>query len=153
MEWIREHLAETWLGVAVLLGLAEMFSLDLVLIMLATGALGGAVTALVTDVVLVQLLVAIAVSVVMLAVVRPGLAAKLHKGPELTLGHGKLVGRQAVVTERITSLAPGRIKVAGEVWTAEPYDDSLTIEPGQTVEVFEIRGATAYVHPLPQLDP
>ena len=33
-----------WLAIAVLLGIAEMFSLDLVLIMLAAGALGGMAT-------------------------------------------------------------------------------------------------------------
>ena len=82
-----------------------------------------------------------------------GLAKRLHTGPELSLGHGKLVGRQGVVTEPITALAPGRIHLAGEIWTAEPYDESLTIEAGATVEVFEIRGATAYVHPVPRLDP
>lgn len=151
MEWIQEHLTETWLGVAVLLGVAELFSLDLVLIMLATGALGGVVTSLFTDLFVVQFLVAIVVSVGMLAVVRPSLAARLHGGPELRLGHGKLVGRQAVVTETATSLSPGRIRLAGEIWSAQPYDESLTLEVGQTVEVFEIRGATAYVHPVPQL--
>jgi membrane protein implicated in regulation of membrane protease activity len=151
VEWIQEHLTETWLGVAVVLGVAELFSLDLVLIMLATGALGGVVTSLFTDLFVVQFLVAIVVSVGMLAVVRPSLAARLHGGPELRLGHGKLVGQQAVVTETATSLSPGRIRLAGEIWSAQPYDESLTLEVGQTVEVFEIRGATAYVHPVPQL--
>ena len=45
--------------------------------------------------------------------------------------------------------SPGRIRLAGEIWSAAPYDENLTIEPGETVEVFEIRGATAYVHPVP----
>lgn len=153
MDWLQQHLTEAWVGLALLLGVAELFSLDLVLIMLATGAAGGAMVSLFTDLVLVQFLVAIVVSVGMLAVVRPSLAARLHTGPELRLGHGKLVGQQALVTETLTSLSPGRIRLAGEIWTAQPYDESLTIEAGQTVEVYEIRGATAYVHPVPQLDP
>ena len=41
MEWIRDHLTESWLALAVVLGVAEMFSLDLMLIMLATGAFAG----------------------------------------------------------------------------------------------------------------
>jgi membrane protein implicated in regulation of membrane protease activity len=152
MEWISEHAAAVWLALAVGLGVAEMFSLDLVLIMLATGALAGVVTALVTDVVLVQAIVAIITSVGMLAVVRPGLARRLHHGPELRLGHGKLVGTQGLVTEPVSSLSPGRVRLAGDIWTAQPYDESLTIEAGETVEVLEIRGATAYVHPVPRLD-
>ena len=153
MEWFREHMWETWLGVAILLGVAEMFSLDLILIMLAVGALAGFVTAALGADVAVQLLVAAGTSVAMLALVRPGLAKRFHGGPELQLGHGKLVGRQGTVTETITALAPGRVRLAGDVWSAEPYDESLTIEVGETVEVFEIRGATAYVHPVPRLDP
>jgi membrane protein implicated in regulation of membrane protease activity len=153
MEWFQEHAWETWLGAAILLGVAEMFSLDLILIMLAVGALAGAVTATLTDEVVVQLLVAAGTSIAMLAVVRPGLAKRFHGGPELQLGHGKLVGKQGLVTEPITAMAPGRIRLAGEIWSAEPYDETLSIEAGETVEVFEIRGATAFVHPLPRLEP
>ena len=88
----------------------------------------------------------------MLAVVRPGLAKRFHGGPELQLGHGKLVGKQGLVTEPITAMAPGRIRLAGEIWSAQPYDETLTIAAGETVEVFEIRGATAFVHPVPGLE-
>ena len=95
---------------------------------------------------------AAAASVAMLALLRPNLVKKLHQGPELRLGHGKLVGRQGIVTEQISAFAPGRVRLSGEIWTAEPYDESLTIGPGETVEVLEIRGATAYVHPIPSLD-
>ena len=98
-----------------------------------------------------QILVAGAASVAMLALVRPSLVAKLNSGPELRLGHGKLVGERAVVTQRMTGHDVGQIKLAGETWSAAPYDEHLTIEPGATVEVFEIRGATAYVHPVPEL--
>ena len=94
-----------------------------------------------------QILVAGAASVAMLALVRPSLVKHLHRGPELQLGHGKLVGRQAVVTEEITAHTPGRVKLAGEIWSAQPYDDSLTIKPGETVDVLAMKGATVYVHP------
>jgi membrane protein implicated in regulation of membrane protease activity len=153
MEWFQEHAWETWLGAAILLGLAEMFSLDLILIMLAVGAVAGMLTAALDAPVAVQMLVAAGTSVAMLAVVRPGLAKRFHGGPELQLGHGKLVGKQGLVTEPITAMAPGRIRLGGEIWSAEPYDETLSIEAGETVEVFEIRGATAFVHPLPRLDP
>jgi len=153
MEWLRDHAWETWLGVAILLGLAEMISLDLILIMLAAGAVVGMITAIVGLPVAVQVLAAAGASVAMLAVLRPNLVKRMHGGPELRLGHGKLVGRQGLVTEQITALTPGRVKLAGEIWTAEPYDESLIIAPGETVEVLEIRGATAFVHPIPSLEP
>jgi len=153
MEWFQEHAWEAWLGAAILLALAEMFSLDLILIMLAVGALAGMVTAAFDAPVAVQMLVAAGTSIAMLAVVRPGLAKRFHGGPELQVGHGKLVGKQGLVTEPITALAPGRIRLAGEIWSAQPYDETLSIQAGETVEVFEIRGATAFVHPLPRLEP
>jgi membrane protein implicated in regulation of membrane protease activity len=153
MDWFRDHLTETWLGLAVLLGVAEMFSLDLVLAMLAMGAAAGMVTSLATDLVVVQFLVAILTSLGMLALVRPNLVRRLHTGPELRLGHTKLIGTQGTVTRTITALNPGEVKLSGQEWTAQPYDETLTIEPGETVEVLEIRGATAYVHPVPRLDP
>ncbi|UMG92449.1 NfeD family protein [Nocardioides sp. TF02-7] len=154
MDWLRDHLWETWLGVAIVLGVAEMFSLDLFLVMLAAGALGGMATAFVTDAFWVQALVAAAVSVGMLAFVRPSLAKRFHGGPELTLGADRLIGQRAVVTQEITGLGPGRVRLAGEIWSAAGHETDEPIAPGQAVEVVEIRGATAYVRPVapPELE-
>ena len=152
MDWLGDNQWAGWLALAAALGVAEMFSLDLILIMLAVGAIAGMLTGLGGGAFILQVLVAAGASVAMLALVRPNIVARLHTGPELRLGHGKLVGQRAVVTEQITSLEPGRIRLAGEIWSAAPYDENLTIAPGETVEVFEIRGATAYVHPIPTLE-
>lgn len=151
MDWLSENAWVGWLGIAAVLGAAELVSLDLVLIMLAVGALAGGVSAALGAAFIVQILIAGVASLAMLALVRPSLIAKLHQGPELTLGHAKLVGQRATVTQRMTGLNVGQIKLAGETWSAAPYDEHLTIEPGATVEVFEIRGATAYVHPVAEL--
>jgi membrane protein implicated in regulation of membrane protease activity len=43
------------------------------------------------------------------------------------------------------------VKVGGEIWSAAPYDETQTIQPGAVVEVFAIRGATAYVYPVGEL--
>jgi membrane protein implicated in regulation of membrane protease activity len=153
MDWIRDHLWETWLGLTVALGLAEMFSLDLILGMLAVGAAVGMVLAIAGLPLEVTLLAALATSVAMIALVRPGIVKRLHGGPELALGHSKLVGTQAVVTAEITGLSTGRIRASGETWSALPYDETLTIAEGETVEILQIKGATAYVHPVARLEP
>lgn len=153
MEWFEAHAWQAWLGLGITLGVLEMFSLDLILLMLAVGAGVGMVAALAGLPLVAQALVAVAASAAMLLVVRPSMARRLHGGPELTLGHSKLVGQQGVVLEPVSQQTPGRIKLAGEVWTARPYDDTLTIEPGETVDVLQIKGATALVHPVPRLDP
>jgi membrane protein implicated in regulation of membrane protease activity len=153
MDWLSDHLWQAWLGAAMVLGVAEIIGFDLILLMLALGALVGMISALIGLPVAAQVLAAAGASVAALFLVRPSIVRRLHGGPDLMVGHGKLVGRQGLVTETVSSLAPGRIKLAGEVWSAVPYDERLTIEPGETVEVLEIRGATAYVHPVPALEP
>jgi membrane protein implicated in regulation of membrane protease activity len=152
MDWLRDHAWETWLGLTIVLGVAEMFSLDLILIMLAAGALVGMITAIIGLPIALQVLAASAAALAAVAMVRPTMVKRLHHGPELSLGHGKLVGKQGVVTEEISGLSAGRIKLAGEFWTAEPYDDTTSIAAGETVEVLEIRGATAVVHPVARLE-
>jgi membrane protein implicated in regulation of membrane protease activity len=150
-EWLQDHMWETWLGLAIVLGVAELFSLDLVLLMLAAGALVGVVAALLDAHVAVQVLAAVAASAGMMVLVRPSVVKRLHSGPQLTLGHAALVGKQGVVVEEVSGQA-GQIKIAGEIWTARPYDETDVIEPGATVDVFEIRGATALVHRVQALD-
>ena len=150
MEWFRDHLWETWTGIAILLGVAELFSLDLVLLMLATGALVGMIASVAGLDLWLQVLAAAVASVAALGLLRPNVVKRLHSGPELVLGHDALVGRQALVIEEISSQG-GQIKVGGEVWTARPYDEDQVIPVGAKVDVFQIKGATALVHPVPEL--
>jgi membrane protein implicated in regulation of membrane protease activity len=152
MDWLSEHAWETWLGLTITLGLLEMLSLDFVLLMLAAGAAVGMIAALLGAPFALQVVLASVTALAALAVVRPSVVRRMHQGPELRLGHTKLVGQQGVVLERVTQQEPGRIKLAGEVWTAQPFDDSIVIEPGETVDILQIRGATALVHPVPRLD-
>ncbi|MGN6577963.1 MAG: NfeD family protein [Nocardioides sp.] len=151
MEWFRDHLWETWTGLAILLGVAELFSLDLVLLMLALGACVGVVTALLGLPVAVQILAALAASVAMLALVRPGMAKRLQSGPDLKLGHDALVGRTGVAVTEITADG-GQVRIGGELWSARTFDETAVIHPGARVDIFQIKGATAVVHAVPELD-
>jgi membrane protein implicated in regulation of membrane protease activity len=153
VEWLGDHLWAAWLVLAVGLGVAELVSLDLILLMMAVGALVGALVALVGAPLILQVLLAAGASAAMLLLVRPSLVARLHSGPDLVSGHNRLVGQQGLVTEELSALTPGRVRIGGEIWSACPYDEGLTIPPGATVEVFAIRGATAYVHPVGELLP
>jgi membrane protein implicated in regulation of membrane protease activity len=153
VEWLGNHLWAVWMVLAVVLGMAEMVSLDLVLLMLAVGAVVGALAALASFPVVLQVLLAGGGAAAMLSLVRPNLLRHLHGGPDLVTGTGKLVGQQGLVTEELSAHHPGRVKVGGEIWSAQPYDESLIIPSGATVEVFAIRGATAFVHPVGELLP
>jgi membrane protein implicated in regulation of membrane protease activity len=149
-EWFEAW--QAWLALALALGALELFSLDLILLMLAFGAVVGMVTAVIGLPEPAQVLAALAASVAALGLVRPSVVKRLHAGPTLVLGHQALVGKQGRVVERVTSDS-GLVKIAGEMWTARPYDDDQVIEPGAKVDVFVIKGATALVHQVPELDP
>ncbi|MBF4163143.1 NfeD family protein [Nocardioides acrostichi] len=148
MDWLGDHQWAAWLALAAALGVGEMFSLDLILGMLAVGALVGMVAGALAAPVVLQVLLAVAAAAATLTLLRPSLVHRLHDGPGLTTGHQKLVGSQGIAVTRLTAATSGQIRLEGEIWTAKPYDDTTPIAEGQTVEVFEIRGATAYVHPL-----
>jgi len=141
---------QAWLALAVVLGLAELASLDLILLMLAGGALVGMVLSFAGLGVAVEVVAALATSVGMLALVRPNIVRRLHAGPELTLGHNALVGKQGVAVSEI-SADGGQVRINGELWTARPYDDTLVIPEGTRVDVLQIKGATALVHAVPEL--
>lgn len=152
MDWFRDHLWETWLMIAVALGVLELLSTDLILIMLAGGALVGMVIALFGVPVAVQIVLALATAVGLLALVRPGVVHRLHSGPTLRTGAEALIGQRGFVLEPMSHVEPGRVKIGGEVWTAKPYDEDDRIDAGTTVDVVSIKGATAYVLRTHQLE-
>lgn len=152
MDWFRDHLWETWLMIAVALGVLELLSTDLILIMLAGGALVGMVVAVVGGPVALQIVLALATALGLLAVLRPSMVHRLHAGPTLKTGADALIGQRGHVLEAVSHTNPGRVKIGGEVWTARPYDEDDQIEAGATVDVVSIKGATAYVLRTYQLE-
>lgn len=147
MDWLREHDWETWLIIALVLAATEMATLDFTLLMMAVGAGAGCLMAALGFDVWIQVLVAAAVAVAMLSVVRPSIVRRLHSGPTVQNGPQALVGQSGLVLERVTGMT-GRVRLRGEVWSARAVEDSLTIEPGAKIGVAEIDGATAVVYPL-----
>lgn len=112
--------------------------------MFAVGAVAGALTAGLGGGVVLQVLVFVAVSVALLAVVRPIAARHRAQMPQLATGIDALKGKQAVVLERVDG-SGGRVKLGGEVWSARALDTGRTYEAGQEVDVVDIEGATAIV--------
>ena len=146
-DWLGDHLWALWLGLAFLLAIAEMLSLDFVLIMLATGALAGAgVAALAPGLWWLQIMVAIVVSVGTLAVLRPTLIKKVRDMPGYRSSTAKMVGSSGRAVSEITA-ERGEVKIDGQSWTARTMNADSVIESGVEIEVFEIDGAIAVVYP------
>jgi membrane protein implicated in regulation of membrane protease activity len=133
-----------WLIAAVAFGAGEVMTLGF---FLAPFALGAAVAAVVSAAGLGFIasgLVFLAVSAAALVGLRPVARRHMRTPGMLRTGTAALVGSTATVVEEV-SAAGGAVKLAGEVWTARPYDDEAVIAPGARVQVLEIRGATALV--------
>jgi predicted ATPase len=82
----------------------------------------------------------------LVAALRPLARSHRRMPAQLRTGTAALVGRTAMVTERISNdEGTGSVKLEGESWTARSYDEDDVIEAGRRVQVMEIRGATALV--------
>ncbi|MFD4611409.1 NfeD family protein [Streptomyces sp. NPDC058440] len=112
--------------------------------MFAVGAVAAAAVAGFGFGVVVQVLTFVVVSVALIAVVRPIAARHRRQRPELATGVDALKGKQAVVLERVDG-SGGRIKLAGEIWSARALDTDQAYEAGEQVDVVDIEGATAVV--------
>ena len=135
-----------WLIAAVIFAVGEIATLGFFLAPFAGGALLAALVAAVGGGTIVSLAVFIVVSFVLLGALRPLARSHQRLPAQLRTGTAALVGRTAMVTERIANdESTGCVKLEGETWTARAYDADEVIEPGTRVQVLEIRGATALV--------
>jgi membrane protein implicated in regulation of membrane protease activity len=134
-----------WLIAGVVLAIAELFTLDFVLIMIAAGAFAAAAVGLADVPVPIQVVVFGVVSGLGLFAVRPAIKRHLHRGADPALmGLEAIEGSEATGIEEVAE-GRGMVKIGGELWSARPYDVTQTIEAGVTVRVVELKGATALV--------
>ncbi|MFI9007649.1 NfeD family protein [Actinosynnema sp. NPDC053489] len=132
-----------WLVLGVVLVAAEILSGDFVLVMLGLAAFGAAgATALGADA-LVGAVVFAVVSLGLVVGARPAIKRRMALGTGHKSGVEALVGSTAVVVSTVDGHG-GRVRIAGEVWSARSLDREV-IEPGAEVTVVEISGATAVV--------
>ncbi|MER7512583.1 NfeD family protein [Streptomyces lavendulae] len=136
--WVWWLIGAAGLGIPLVLTALPEFG------MFAVGALAAAGAAALGGGVVAQVLVFVIVSVALIAVVRPIANRHRDQRPQHRSGIEALKGRSAVVLERVDG-SGGRIKLAGEVWSARTLDVDSSFEPGQSVDVVDIDGATAVV--------
>ena len=135
-----------WLIAAGVLGVGEMHQGAFYLAPFALGAAVAALVSLLGAGAGVSAVVFVAASAIVFATLRP--VARRHRQlpPSIRTGAAALVGRPAIVLERIANdEGVGCVRIGGEVWTARSYDDDEVFDAGERVEVAEIRGATALV--------
>jgi membrane protein implicated in regulation of membrane protease activity len=135
-----------WVIAACAFGIGEMLTNSFFLAPFALGAGLAAVVDVAGGGGLAAWIVFVLSSLLVLGVVRPIARSHMKMPPQLRTGAAALVGKQAIVLERIVNHeGVGCVRIDGEVWTARSLDDDEVIEKGTRVEVVEIRGATALV--------
>ncbi|WP_432519407.1 NfeD family protein [Kineococcus sp. SYSU DK006] len=150
LESLLENSWLLWIAAALVLGILELASLDLVFAMLAGGALAGAGADALGLGYVGQVLVAALAAGLLLATIRPLLLRRLRMPAAGTTNTPALLGRTALVLDDVSARG-GLVKLVGETWSARTAA-GRTFAAGEDVVVVAIEGATAVVDapPAPQ---
>lgn len=139
-----------WLVVALICFIIEMVTLEFTFLMIGLASVGGLVSSITGLPWWAQVLIAAAVAILLLFLVRPKLLQRLHESGEVNLqGVEALIGMAGEVS-RSFERGAGEVTLAnGDVWTARL---SLAVQPrdpdvGERIVVTAIEGATAVVVP------
>jgi membrane protein implicated in regulation of membrane protease activity len=142
-----------WLVLILVFLVIEMLTLDFTFLMLSIGGLAGLLADLLGAPIWLQVIIAAAVSAILLLVLRPPLLRRLRRGEDPTPSNiDALIGLRGTVVSSIGAHG-GQVKLAnGDIWTART--ESGDLDPGTPVRVSRIEGATAVVRsdsptPLP----
>jgi len=139
-EWV------IWLLLGIAFSIGEMATLGFFLAPFAGGAFVATILSALGVASGGAILAFAVVTLVLLFALRPVARRHLRTPPEIRTGTAALVGKEAMVLERIANdEGIGCVRIDGEVWTARAYDEDEIIEAGKRVHVMEIRGATALV--------
>jgi membrane protein implicated in regulation of membrane protease activity len=135
-----------WALIAVLLATGEILTPGLFFLgPIAVAATAAAVAAALGGGWVIDLAVFVLGSAASVGVLRPIARSHIRMPLAMRTGAAALVGTDAVVLEQVDRHG-GRVKIGGEVWSARAMDESQVLEPGTTVRVAEIQGATALVY-------
>ncbi len=133
-----------WTGLAIVMGIGEIFTAGFFLLPFAIGAVAAGVLAWVGAGVLAQWLVFFGVSVVALAYLRRYIDRQ-DEGDQPRVGANRWVGSPGIVLEEIDpDTATGMVRVENEEWRATSAHGAI-IPAGSRIEVRDVRGARLVV--------
>lgn len=127
-----------WVGIAIVLGIIEAITVDLVSIWFSIGALFAALLSYFQVELGIQIICFLILSLSLVFITRP-LTKKLLRGHIEKTNSDRFIGDTAVVTTTIEALTPGEVKIHGQYWSAISKDHS-TIAKSSIVEVLAIDG-------------
>ncbi|OEG70519.1 hypothetical protein ATZ36_04155 [Candidatus Endomicrobiellum trichonymphae] len=133
----------TWLIIAAVLIIFEILTSSVFFfICLAAGSVFAAAVSYFNISSWIEFVIFIVVSILSLYLIRPIFKRMISKSETVNSNIDALIGAIAVVTEKITPLKTGLVKVSGEIWIAE---SDIELEIGEAVKIRNIDGTTLTV--------
>ena len=130
-----------WLTVAVMAAVVEGMTNGLVSIWFVPGALIALLLSLVTDLIWLEILVFLLVSLATLILTKTVFKQHFQKKKPFRANSDALIGTCGIVEEPIDNLhETGSVKIRSLVWTARSADDGTVIPAGSMVTVQDIVG-------------
>ena len=136
-------MAILWAVLLVAFVAVEAFTVSMVSVWFAFGAVGAMIVSLLNGDLWLQVAVFVVVSGIMLALLRP-LSQKYMKPRIQPTNVDALVGMTAVVEETVDAMT-GRVKLGDVSWSARC--ENGTLEPGAYVRVEKVQGTKLFVTP------
>lgn len=141
---METYMPFVWIGLALFALLVEAGTSQLISIWFSLGAIGGAISCIFTDNIVIQLFVFITVTTLSLVLTRPIVKKLKLKGAAVKTNLDRVIGCEATLTKDITRDCDGELKVLGDYWLAVSRDGN-EIKSGTRVKVLEIKGTKLIV--------
>ena len=137
---MEQYLWIIWLVIFIAMLVVEASGPNLVSIWFAVGSLIALILAVIPGVAWwIELIVFVVVSATTLLALRP-IFKRFIKRNEYRSNIDSFQGKRGIVTEDITYIVPGAVKLGDIKWSAVPADKDETFKEGEIVEVVTVNG-------------
>ena len=126
-----------WLIIVIILAAIEISTVNLVTIWFVASGILALIASFFISSILVQFAIFVIIGVILLATTRKVAVDVLKKKGSVATNTDRVIGMEGLVTEEITRLTPGEVKVDGKKWTA--VADKKIIK-GRKIKVLDIEG-------------
>ena len=126
-----------WLMIVVILATIEVCSVNLVTIWFVVSGILALIASFFISSILIQFAIFVMVGVLLLVTTRKLVVKLLKNRTSVATNSDRVIGMEGLVTEKVTKLTPGEVKVDGKKWTAVSEQD---IKVGAKIKVLSIEG-------------
>ncbi|MCC8028324.1 MAG: NfeD family protein [Lachnospiraceae bacterium] len=141
-----------WLLIFIVMVVVELITMGLTSVWFAGGALAALIVSLAGAGIQAQMVAFLAVSFVLLILVRPWARKHFNHARERTNAQS-LIGQMAVVIEEIDNVhAGGRVLIRGQEWAARNVNETEILPVDTTVKVQEISGVRLIVRSVENME-